>query len=84
MTESVAITGIRHGVRHGLRINDIELGINGDTEPEIVNRLIRPTLTRSEFHHTGFDIGDSGIDIPKTIITLEGLRHDMAGVPRRA
>jgi hypothetical protein len=79
-TKSVAISRIRHRIRHGLRINDIELGINGYSEPEIVNRLVGCALTRGEFNNAGFGIGDTCVDIPKTIITLESLRADFDAV----
>jgi hypothetical protein len=79
----VAIPGVGHGIRHGLGIDDIQLGIYGDSEPEIMNRLVRCALTGSEFDNARFDVGDTGIDIPETVIALKGLRHDTARMTRR-
>ena len=39
--DGVAITGIRHGIGHRHGVNDLQRRVNGDAQPEIVNRLAR-------------------------------------------
>ena len=79
----VAITGIRHGIGHGFGIDDIQSGIYGDSEPEIMDRLIGCALAGGELDDARFYIGNVGINIPEAVIALKGLRHDAARMTRR-
>src|ERR1700756_5872872 len=73
-------TGIRNPVGPRFSVDDIELAIDRDAEPEFMDRqAVRPD-TRRKLHVTWLVVGEACLDIPQAIFTLVCVRSDFAAM----
>jgi hypothetical protein len=73
-------TRIRHPVGRRFCVDDIELAIDRDAEPEFMDRqAVRPD-TRRKHHVTWLFVGEARLDIPQAIFTLVCVHSDCAAM----
>lgn len=79
-TDRIAVVRIRDGIRDGLCVDDVELSVDGDAQPEIMQRLACWSDTGGELGITSLDISYMRVDIPQAVVASERFDLDCARV----
>lgn len=79
-TDRIAVVRIGDSVRDGLCVDDIELSVDGDAQPEIMQRLACWSDTGGEPGITSLDIRYMRVDIPQAVVASERFDLDCARV----
>lgn len=82
-TDGIAMTGIGYRVRNSLGSDDIELGVDGKTQPQIVYRCAGRLGAGGELDLSRLGVRDMRVEIPQAVVARVRFDLDCACVLQR-